>query len=80
MHDYVNNVTTIVKDSKKHSLIPFEKAELGRRNLSIGSRVELRNFERTKDQSGTQTYSISRKNRKRLNKKKWKSKQVGTCM
>lgn len=47
MHDCVKNVFTIVKDGRKHSLMPLQKVELGRRNLSIGSRVELRNSKRT---------------------------------
>ena len=33
MHDYVKNVFSIVKASRKHSLIPLQNEELGRRNL-----------------------------------------------
>ena len=37
MHDCFKNVFTIVKGDMKHSLIPLQNEELGRRNLSIGS-------------------------------------------
>ena len=50
MHDCVKNVFTIVKDGKKHYLIPLQKKEVGRQNLSIGSRVELADFEEVIDQ------------------------------
>ena len=36
MHDYVKNVITIIKDDRKHALIPLQKAKLNRRNLSVG--------------------------------------------
>lgn len=36
----------------------------------------MRNSERTEDQSGMQTCGMSRKDRKRLNTKKWKEAQV----
>ena len=41
VHDCVKNVFNFVKGGKKHSFIPLKNEELGRRNLSIGSRVEL---------------------------------------
>ena len=52
MHDYVKNVITIVTDGRKHARMPLQKEELNRRNLSVGSRVELRNSKRTEDQFG----------------------------
>ena len=39
MHDCVKNVITIVKDGKKHALMPLQKVKINRRNLSVGSRV-----------------------------------------
>ena len=41
MHDCVRNLFTIEKGGRKFSLIPLYNEELGRRNLSIGSQVEL---------------------------------------
>ena len=44
VHDYVKNVFTIEKGIRMFSLIPLQNEEIGRRNLSIGSRVELTCF------------------------------------
>lgn len=41
VHDWVKHVFTIEKGDREHSLIPLQNAELGRRNQSFGSRVEL---------------------------------------
>ena len=70
MHDCVKNVIIIVKDGRKHVLMPLQKVELNRRNLSVGSRVELRSFEGTEDQFGMKTYgSLKTKTRKQKKKK-----------
>ena len=61
MHDCVKNMFTIVKDDRKHSLIPLQKEEVGRRNLSIGNRVELAYSEKVRGQCGQQTCGTSRK-------------------
>ena len=39
MHDYVKNVITIVKDGRKHALMPLHNVELNKRNLSAGGRI-----------------------------------------
>ena len=57
VHDYVKNVFTIEKGGMKNSLIPLHNVEVGRRNLSFGSRVELRNSERVTDQCGSRSIS-----------------------
>ena len=49
MHDYVKNVITIVKDGRKHAMFSWQKEELNKRNLSVGSRVDLRRSKRTED-------------------------------
>ena len=50
VHDCVRNVFIIKKCGRKFSLIPLQNEELGRRNLSIGSRVELKDSEKDVDQ------------------------------
>ena len=52
MHDCVRNVFTIEKGGRKFSLIPLQNEEFGRRNLIIGSRVELVDSEKVGDQHG----------------------------
>ena len=52
MYDCVKNVFTIEKGGGKFSLIPLQNEELGRRNLSIDSRVELVDSEKVGDQCG----------------------------
>ena len=52
VHDCVKNVFTIEKGGRKFSLIPLQNEEISRRNLSIGSRVELAYSERVSDQYG----------------------------
>ena len=37
IHGYVKNVINIEKGGRKHSLIPLQNEELGRRNQSIDS-------------------------------------------
>ena len=58
VHDCVKNVFTIEKGGRKFSLIPLQNEELGKRNLSIGSRVELADSEKDRDQHGKQTYGM----------------------
>ena len=41
MHDYVKNVITIEKDGRKHVCMPLHRVELNKRNLSVGSRIDL---------------------------------------
>ena len=60
VHDCVKSVFTIVKDGKKHSLIPLQRKEVGRQNLSIGNRVDLADFEEVRDQCRQQTCGTSR--------------------
>ena len=50
VHDCVKNVFTVEKGGRKLSLIPLQNEELGKRNLSIGSRVELKNSKKVGDQ------------------------------
>ena len=76
MHDCVKNVFTIVKDGNKHSLIPLQKKEVDRQNLSIFNRVEQENFEEVRDQCRQQTCGTSRKEMKKQQQKKGKSVQV----
>ena len=76
VHDCVKNVFTIVKGGRKHSLIPLQNEELGRMNLSIGSRVEFADFERVRDQCGRQTRGTPRMDVKKQKKRKGKSVQV----
>ena len=54
VHDSFKNVFTIEKGGSKHSLIPLQNEELGRRNLFFCSQVELRDSERVGDQHGKQ--------------------------
>ena len=75
MHDCVKNVITIVKDDRKHALMPLQK-ELNRRNLSVGSRVESRSFERTEDQFGMKTFGTMEIETRKKKKNKWKHVQV----
>lgn len=60
MHNYLNNVFTIEKGDRKHSLIPFQNEEVGRSNLSINSRVVLADSERVCNQYGQKTYGTLR--------------------
>ena len=76
VHDCVKNVFTILKDKKKHSLIPLQKEEVGRRNLSIDSRVELVVFEEVRDQCKQQTCGTTRKEMKKQQQNKGKGVQV----
>ena len=76
VHDCVRNVFTIEKGGRKHSLIPLKNEELRRRNLSIGSQVELIDFE-VGDEHGKKTYGTPVMNVKKKKKKnKGKSVQV----
>ena len=52
MHDCVRNVFTIENGGRKFSLIPLHNEEFGRRNLIVGNRVELADFEKVGDQHG----------------------------
>ena len=45
MHNFFKNVFTVEKGIRKHSLIPLQNEEVDKRNLSIGSRVELTDSE-----------------------------------
>ena len=76
MHYCVKNVFSIVKGERKHSLIPLKNEELDRRNLSIGSRVELSDSEKVGDQCGKQTCSTPKMDVKKHKKVKGKSVQV----
>ena len=76
VHDCVKNVFTIVKDGNKYSLIPLQKKEVGRQNLSIGSRVQLADFGEVRDQCRQQTCGTSRKEMKKQQQNKGKSVQV----
>ena len=76
MQDCVKTVFTIEKGGRKHSLIPLQNEELGRMNLSIGSRVELTGFERFGDQHGKNTYGTPMVDVKKKKKNKGKSVQV----
>ena len=58
MHDCVRNLFTIEKGGRKFSLIPLQNEELSRRNLSIGSQVELRLSKRIRDQYTRKTREI----------------------
>ena len=49
MHGFFKNVITIVKDGRKHALMPLQKEELNKRNLSVGSKIELKISKNTKD-------------------------------
>ena len=49
MHDCVKNLFTIVKGGMNFSQIYFQNEEISRRNLSIGSQVELENSEKIRD-------------------------------
>ena len=75
IHDCVRNVFTIEKDGRKFSLIPLQNEELGRRNLSIGNRVELTYFERVGDQHGKNTYGTPMVDVKKKKKNKEKNVQ-----
>ena len=76
MHDYVKNVFAIVKGGMKHSLIPLQNGELGRRNLSIGSWVELADSKKVGDQHGKWTYGTRVVDVKKKKKNKGKSVKV----
>ena len=52
MHDCVKNVFTIPKGGRKHFVIPLQNEDLGRKNLSIGSQVELKDSQRVRDKHG----------------------------
>ena len=75
-NDYVKNVITIVNDGRKHALMSLQKAELNRRNLSVGSWVELRSFERTEDQFEMKTYGALKIETRKQKKNKGKHEQV----
>ena len=49
VHYYVKNVFIVEKGGGKFSLIPLYNEELGRRNLSFGSQVEITDFEMVRD-------------------------------
>src|SRR5277367_6549454 len=76
MHDCVKNVFTIEKGGRKFSLIPVQNKEPSRRNLSIGSRVELADSEKVGDQCGKKTCSIPKIDVKKQKKNKGKSVQA----
>lgn len=76
IHDCVINVITIEKGSRKYSLIPLQNEELSRRNLSIGSQVELKYFERVRGLSGKKTCGTPKKDEMKQNVNKRKSVQV----
>ena len=76
MHDCVKNVFTVEKGGRKYSLIPLQNEELGRRNLSIGNRVELKDFELVRDQCGRKTCGTPRMDVKKQKKIKGKGVQV----
>ena len=76
MHDCVKYVLLVEKGGRKFSLIPFQNEELSRRNLSIGSRVELADSEKVGDQHGKQTCGTPKMDVKEGKKKKGKSVQV----
>ena len=69
-------VFTVEKGGRKFSLIPLQNEELGRRNLSIGSRVELTDSERVGDQHGKKTYGTPTVDVKKKKKNKGKNVQV----
>ena len=52
VHDYVKNVFTIEKYGKKFFLITLQNEEPSRRNLSIGSLVDLVDSRKVGDQYG----------------------------
>ena len=77
MHECVKNVFTIEKGGRNFSLIPLQNEELDRRTLSIGSRVELVDFEKVGDRHGRYTYGTPMVDVKKKKKKnKGKSVQV----
>ena len=76
MHDCVKNVITIVKDGTKHALMPLQKVELNRRNLSVDNRVELKNSKRTKNQFCMKAYGIVKIEPRKQKKNKGKNFQV----
>ena len=76
VHDCVRNVFTVEKGGRKFSLIPLQNEELGRRNLSIGSRVEWIDSERVGDQHGKKTYGTPAVDVKKKKKNKGKNVQV----
>ena len=76
MHDCVRNVFTIEKGGRKFSLIAVQNEELGRRNLTIGSRVELVDLEKVGDKCGKKTCSTPTMDVKKQKKNKGKSIQV----
>ena len=57
-------------------MIPLQNEELSRRNLSIGSQVELADSEKVGDQCGKQTCSTPKMDVKKKKKNKGKSAQV----
>lgn len=60
MHDYVKNGFTNENDGVKHSLIPLQNEELGRRSLIIDSQVELKDSKKVRDQCRKKTYGMLR--------------------
>ena len=76
MHDCVRNVFTIEKGGRKFSLIPLRNEEFRRRNLSVGSRVELADSKKVGDQHGKQTYGTPMAGVKEKKKNKGKSVQI----
>ena len=57
-------------------MIPLQNEELDRRDVSIGTRVELKDFERVIGRCGKKTYITSRMDVKKKKQNKGKNVQV----
>lgn len=58
-----------MKGGRKHSFISLHNEELGRRNMSVGCKVELKDFEMVRDECGKKFFETPK-----MDLKKYKTK------